>query len=72
MKYDIEIVESQAINACKMYCEGEGKDFIYAITTINTIARQWRYELGGFEPLFRPGDLANYSTYIKASLLNAL
>ncbi|OCL10333.1 hypothetical protein AOQ84DRAFT_219697 [Glonium stellatum] len=66
-KYDIEIVESQAIDACETYCKGEGKDFIYAMTTIGTAARQWRYESGGFEPLFGPGDLADRSAYIEAS-----
>ena len=36
IKYNIEIVESQAINTYKMYYKGEGKDFIYAIITIST------------------------------------
>jgi len=72
MKYNIEIVESQAINACKTYYKGEGKDFIYAIITIGTATWQWRYKLGGFKPLFRPGDLADRSAYIKASSPNTL
>jgi len=68
----MEIVEAQAINAYKMYYKEEGKEFVYAMITINTTTWQWRYKLGGFKPLFRPSDLANYSTYIKTSLPNTL
>ena len=32
----MEIVEAQAINAYKMYYKEEGKEFVYAMITINT------------------------------------
>ncbi|KAI9824710.1 MAG: hypothetical protein M1819_000805 [Sarea resinae] len=66
---DIDTVESQAIEACQTYCQGNNISIIYAMTAVGTTARFWKYFHMGkvIEPLFGANRLGQRSEYVDAN-----
>ncbi|OCL09029.1 hypothetical protein AOQ84DRAFT_388450 [Glonium stellatum] len=65
-------VEGQAFEACATYCASSGMTHVYALTTIGTYARTWKYsseeqEDRQFVALFGSAGLTNRAAYVDAN-----
>jgi hypothetical protein len=72
-KSDVKTVELQANDACKTYCESSGFTHVFAMTTVGTSARLWKYESAGgrLTPLFGSSAFGDGDAYIDANSSNA-
>ncbi|KAF2175339.1 hypothetical protein K469DRAFT_611132 [Zopfia rhizophila CBS 207.26] len=70
---DMQVVEGQAFEACATYCDFAGINHVYALTTIGTLARTWKYSHGTrqLEPLFGSAGLLNRAAYVDADSAHA-
>jgi hypothetical protein len=63
---DMQEVEGQAFEACATYCGNSHLTHVYALTTIGTLARLWKYSrgTGHLDPLFGSAGLMRREAYI--------
>jgi hypothetical protein len=65
----VQSVEGQAFEACATYCQSNNNiTHVYALTTIGTFARTWKYSHATkkLEPLFGSAGLLNLAAYVDA------
>ena len=64
----IDEVEHQAFNACASYLSDNNLEFVYAMTTLGTRARLWKYFRGNdyLTPLFGSDNLSDKKEYVEA------
>ncbi|OCL07913.1 hypothetical protein AOQ84DRAFT_341143 [Glonium stellatum] len=64
---DMRVVEGQAFEACATYCGNSNLTHVFAITTIGTRARTWKYIANQLQPLSGSSGLLNRGAYIDAN-----
>ncbi|KAF2194186.1 hypothetical protein K469DRAFT_548496 [Zopfia rhizophila CBS 207.26] len=65
---DMQVVKGQAFEGCTTYCDFAEIDHVFALTTISTLVRTWKYlhSTRHLEPLFGTAGLLNRAAYVDA------